>query len=330
MFRKLLLISACVFKVNCAPQHIDTFLEEENAKFDNAKTREAKFAVVSQPLNLTYLERLLAGALVEKAAVRKDVSSDILDCRLETINVNTSNVLMIAISFGRVDLVSKFLTVIDDINNPKLYAWGFKQPYFPAHMAMHPEGSVRISMVAQLNMIRLIGQAGADFNYRPPFICSNPPLAAGLFSGDSNMDLVYQRQAYGLLCGAKPKLKGTVFAGIDLQRNKKVFELAFSYFLNRVFSESLIGLKIDLTVKNIFKDFAKERADLDECCDLSFGIINTTAQINTAQKKISLLRMQKTKKSKAKQRHLLAVKESLEAENKKLTNRLSKLKPLLP
>lgn len=73
MFRKFLLISACVFNVHCAPQHINTFLAEENAKFDNAKTREAKFAVVSQPVNLTYLEGLPAGALVEKAAVRREM-----------------------------------------------------------------------------------------------------------------------------------------------------------------------------------------------------------------------------------------------------------------
>lgn len=238
---------------------------------------------------------------------------------------------MIAISFGRVDLVSKFLTVIDDINNPKLYAWGYRQPYSPAHMAMHPEGSMRISVVAQLSMISLIGQAGADFNYRPSnSLYSNPPLTAGLLYGDSTINEIEQRQAYGLLYGANPKLKGTSFAGINLQRNKKVFELAFSYFLKMAGSKPLVGLKIDPTVKNIFKDFAEKREELDECVNLSLGIINTTSQIKIKQQEIDLLTTQKTKKSKEKQRHFLAVKKSLEAKNKKLTTRLSKLKPLLP
>ncbi|MBT4880153.1 MAG: hypothetical protein HON43_04180 [Alphaproteobacteria bacterium] len=115
-----------------------------------------------------------------------------------------------------------------DVNDSAFEAWGFRQYFSPAHVALDPQFPyVSASLKDRLAVIDLLAQMGADFNSIPSEgLYQNPPLTAGT-THTTRVPDYQQLQARAILHGADPELKGSSFFGISLDSEKNSYFLAF-------------------------------------------------------------------------------------------------------
>lgn len=345
----LMILGICISQVHAGRGHIQSFLEREVKEFDRAPTAEARFAVALRPFNLNYLQELPDGQTIDPQELRAHVSLNVFDNGEGSINCDKSNLLMLVISLGRSNLVCKFLPVVPDVNDPRLYAWGYRQPYNAAHMALDPvfpEDQPPSKLSDKLIIIDALGERGVNFNFVPAFLrintYHNPPLAAGQPAGRFGGDVNFLR-ARALLYGADPSVSGSSFHPIDLTRDweksdecrycayySRLLHPAFGYFVERVNAGKRAYLRPVPAVMDYFEQIARERGmqwPIKEERELriELRLDKLATQIQGKQKEISALKRQSTKNAKGKARHLLLVKKSLEEEAKALTRRLRRL-----
>jgi hypothetical protein len=167
------------------------YLDQVKENFNRASTAKQKLDIALQPVNRNFIYS-------QASSMQPQMSSD------------KANPLSFAICLGDVDLVHKFLSVIPDVNDLKLAAWGYRQPYMPTHMALDPSFPhiKDVPLAHRLAIIDAIGVKGADFklvDYKASHY-TNPPLAAGLLV--TPLVVLYQRER-GLwrgLCSMVPIL----------------------------------------------------------------------------------------------------------------------------
>lgn len=180
-------------------------------EFDSAAPAK-RYGIVSKYLNLTYLCSLKSGDELDNTQLTSKVGPASLkfkDEKITPIYYNQTNPLALAISLGKRNLVSKFLSVVEDVNDKALVVWGYRQIYTLPHVALdprYPEVSQNVPLEDRLEIIDELAKKGADFNkiikwggYK------NPPLAAGDSSSFHLEDVLDPLRARALLYGAEPK-----------------------------------------------------------------------------------------------------------------------------
>ncbi len=208
----------------------DQYVDSVSQQFDQSSS--GHYQLISKAVNVDYLSRLESLSDLDENELYKGVSRDPLEVELK-INYDKSTPLSLAVALGKVNLVKKFLTVVDDINADELTCWGYRQPYTLAHLALDPQYPSRsdASLSDRLEIIDLIAEKGADFDriigHGYLGIYENPPLAAGCPSGHELKDYECFR-ARALLYGADPSLWGSSHQPVKLE-SKKFINLIFDY-----------------------------------------------------------------------------------------------------
>ena len=190
-FLKMKTLALTAALVCLAPQSkadcIEEYLNSVEESFDRATSPTAKFEVVSQLVNVKVLREADSLEEVDRVKLAKGfgprVGTYTDDEGKDQFNSKKSNPLALAILFGKPDKVEKFLSVVENVNDDIFTAWGYRQPYYPAHVALDPQFPTEVSGVwlgHRLRIIDLLGEKGADFNKLPPAITlgvyQNPPL----------------------------------------------------------------------------------------------------------------------------------------------------------
>lgn len=197
---------------------VEEFLVKVESRFTAAKSKQEKFAIVSQLVNRKALISSEV-SLDDSAALAKGTGPDPFTFTEEetgkTIeNFEKTNPLALAVKRADVERVKLFLSAVEDVNDPLLTAWGFRQPYFLSHMVLDPRdpNSPKVSLNRRMEIIDILGEKGADFNIRPGFsstgVYDNPPLIVVGLDG-SDVGELGNLQARALLYGADPIVKGS-------------------------------------------------------------------------------------------------------------------------
>ena len=266
----------------CAPSKASShqsFIEAWAQEVEQAPSKEASRALIIRPMNINelykpYWDEIDQKALYEGVGPGMFAHTIIKDgVETRKINFHKTNILMLAIAHGYVKTVSKLLNYIDDVNDPMLTAWGYRQPYWPAHMAVD-QAVVRssISLEDRLAIIDLLGQKGADFNIMPGDfeigIYNNPPLIAGT-CGLHIIDDTFKLLARAVLYGADPMVQGSSGSFVCINptsdcplgtfgsQANSLCQIAFDDFM--VQSKLSKNLKLAPSVVEKFKKIKEER-----------------------------------------------------------------------
>lgn len=216
---KIFFLTAMVifFSSQAFADRVEEFLVKVESRFTAAKSKQEKFAIVSQVVNRKTLTSPEV-SLDDNAALAKGTGPDPFTFTEEETgktndNFEKTNPLALAVKRADVERVRLFLSAVENVNDPLLTAWGFRQPYFLSHMALDPRdpNSPKGSLNRRMEIIDLLGEKGADFNIRPGFsstgVYDNPPLiVVGLDGSDKRIDDLRPR---ALLYGADPIVKGS-------------------------------------------------------------------------------------------------------------------------
>lgn len=294
----------------------EDYLKDVEGKFDAAPTITQKYKIITEPINKDYLDRQQTPYQnLNEALLRAGVSCDPLvyedkGSGQKRLNWQKTVPLAVAISLGRRDLVLKFLTAIENVNDPVLTTWGFCQPYTLAHIALdpqYPRASQDVPLENRLLIIDALGENGADFNAIIDIcnmggVYTNPPLAAGKPSGRVE-DTFIQVRARALLYGADPQKTGSSFSGINLNCEKPLLSYALNYYIERIKARAKV-FPAPL-VMDYLKRMALERGmDLDLLLQTTNEVQRIEKQIQRNETEIQRLTLQKTKKAKRKRQHL--------------------------
>lgn len=291
-FPKVLVFAS--FLIGCsshlAAHKFEEYLERVEEKFVAAKSDEEKFELVTQSVNRKVLSQDDVD-LDDEEALSANIGPDPFSYTVteereekEKFNFEKTNPLMLAICLGDVRRFELFLSVVDDVNNPLLTAWGYRQPYYLSHMALDPQYSFlkKVPITNRLRIVDLLGKKNADFNKIPgPFtigIYNNPPLIVSGLDG-SRCEFFDALRARSLLYGADPLVTGSskslVCINPTLERPLNSFgsdanrlcELAFDQYLKMPSGQRKKARLAD-SVKEKFEEIKAER--LKQLIELSF------------------------------------------------------------
>ncbi|MDI9638709.1 hypothetical protein QM565_23605 [Geitlerinema splendidum] len=314
LLKSFVVISFLISTLKAQASPIDDYLLTVEKDFDSAAPAK-RYGIVSKYLNLTYLCSLKSGDELDNNQLTSKVGPASLKCKDEKITpiyYNQTNPLALAISLGKRDLVSKFLSVVEDPNDKALVVWGYRQIYTLAHLALDPQYPVvsqNVPLENRLEIIDELAQKGANFNkiikwggYK------NPPLAAGYISSFHLKNIFDHVRARALLYGADPSLEGSCFGGINLKKELNLLSLIISYYIEKEkVGASLnpteeviaplnmfISRKKDLNLDKLLEKITKGRLKKQKLED----------KIQFFDSQIDTLRSKKTKKSKIKKQLL--------------------------
>lgn len=277
----LALLIGCISPLTA--NNTEKYLQMVEREFDEADSRTAKFKVVSQPVNKQALtlpcedfEKNHKEALSRKVGPHPFTFETEKDGRKEQhINFNKTNPLMLAISLGDIGRVSKFLTVVDNVNDDLFTAWGYRQPYYVSHMALDPHypSEEKVSLSTRLAIITLLGEKGADFNKLPGFfrtgIYDNPPLIVPGLDGSHTNDETDKLMARALLFGADPLVQGSSSSLVCINptpdrpigtfggQANRLCEIAFDDYF--VLDRQGVRMRLAPSIKAKFESIKKER-----------------------------------------------------------------------
>ncbi|OJX11694.1 MAG: hypothetical protein BGO77_07165 [Caedibacter sp. 37-49] len=309
----------------------DQYLDLVENEFDRTEGQQNKYLIVTRPINNEYLAYLTNFKDLDEKKLTEGLSKDlkeIKDCPIPTFffeNTEKTTPISMAVSLGKASLVQKFLSVIDDVNSDHCLAWGYRQPYTLAHMALDPQYPLAKAFVSKedrLAIVDALAQKKADFNliakthdYR------NPPLAAGEASGRELREISSFLRARALLHGADPELCGSSFFGVILKykfspyKNMEITKVCLKQYLEKI------------SLGEFVSPLPKVLAHLKQAAnEAGFDLEERVAQLKTfslerekfnarrqeIEVKITNLRSQRTKRAKRKVLHLQNVKQELE------------------
>lgn len=298
---------------------IDDYLARVEREFDSTRPSR-RYAIVSVPLDRNYL-----------CSLKNLRELDNRELTAKVGNYDKTNSIALAISRGKPHLVRKFLSAIENVNEEGLTAWGYRQPYTLAHMALDPRFplSQNVRLKDRLEIIDTLAERGADFNaiiWTDHY--NNPPLAAGDPSGHP-LNIYHHLRARALLYGADPKVKGSSFQGLTYGGKLDLpSQLTLDYYIER----TKAGTKLTPTanVMGYLREYAlKERGfDLDKLVE---GMTETRSKqliyknrIRSYDFQINALRLQKTKKTKRKIAHLQMLTDELRSRINTLNRKLNR------
>jgi len=267
------------------------------------------------------LRKLRKGQTIDKKQLKAHVSRDPIDNGEGRLNCDKTCPLVLAVARGRNHLVSKWLSVVGDVNSWELMGWGYRQPYSLAHMALdpqYPRMRHNVPLEDRLAIVDDLGERGADFNNTGSHalmgIYNNPPLAAGTLSGHLSWkevcNVATPLRARALLYGAIPDTRGSCFGGVHLDREPKLVDLALKYFMERTRAGGKLRpvpavkavLKKAAGVKGIHLDKLSRKA-----ASLNAKYVKIEAQIERHKAELQKYKSQKTKKAQANVRYLLNI-----------------------
>jgi len=316
------------------------YLAQIEDKFDRASTPQKQYDIISEPVNREYLYFLKSISEINPVALRQNVGKGALSYHTsegkEKLNCDKMTALNLAISLGNVSAVRKFLSVVSDVNVDELTAWGYRQPYYPAHFALHPDypRAKKQDQTAQLEIIDMLAEKGADFNkifrHKEMGVYLNPPLSAGQPSGGVSYNNMESLRARAMLFGANPGLQGSSFYGIEFKGKSSFYlvtKYALQYYCEVVKNKGLNSMHPYPTVMEVLQEYSKSIGfDLEGFQNSAKKIAKLDNQIAKREDEIAKFKDQKTKKARAKVRHLENVKAELERDRKKSSQSLKKFK----
>jgi hypothetical protein len=175
--------------------------------------------------------------------------------------------------------VEKFLKVLEDPNDPRLWVSGYRQPYNLASLSADPVWPLHEPHRLQdrLKIIDLLGTTTINFNFKPKLqvetgLYSNPPLALATAIHGSYRNIFEERECYHecqrevqarlMLYGADPKIGGTSVSSLHQSQLDDQVERAF----NQVLHEKLKNIRPIPYVKELLEkkreDFMKRISEL--------------------------------------------------------------------
>ncbi len=212
---KIIIMAICFFVCSTLPS-LKAFNDIEYVIYEKVMARvdrhlkaaegEAKGRLLSKPIHIPYLRKL-------------KVTDDIDDNRLFSVDPEkpeeSTHALALAICAADQKRVASFLDFVADPKDPSWRVWGFRQYFNMAHVALDPAFPtvLNIDEKVRLDVVKLIGTAGFDFNYLGDGTYTNPPLAAG-FVSEKPVKGFMERQALALLLGADPNIVGSGFDAV--------------------------------------------------------------------------------------------------------------------
>lgn len=236
-------------------------LDDIEKEFDRTQTVAEKYAIVSRPIPLEE----------EGSGIKSDKTC----------------AFALAISLGRPSLVAKFLSVVENVNSENLMGYGYRQGFFPTHLALdpqYPKASHAVALEDRLAIIDMLGRKKADFNRRglSKELYLNPPLAAGWPSGRM-LEHATELRARALLYGADPSIVGTSFPSVrslDRVDNFELVNITLQYFMEKVQDGEIMTLRpVSIVMDAIKKRAAEKDIDLDALIRMSIERSNRSAPI---------------------------------------------------
>ncbi len=309
----------------------DQYLDLVENEFDRTEGQQNKYLIVTRPINNEYLDRLKNLKDLDEKKLTEGLSKDlkeIKDCLSPTFffgNTEKTTPISIAVSLGKASLVQKFFSVIDDVNSDHCLAWGYRQPYTLAHMALDPQYPLAKAFVSKedrLAIVDALAQKKADFNriarthdYR------NPPLAAGEPSGRELREISSFLRARALLHGADPELGGSSFFGVTLKyahspyKSNNLTQECLKQYLEKISLGEFVS-PLPKVLAHLKQAAHEAGFDLDERVTQLKTFALEREKLNARRQKIDVeitnLKSQQTKLAKRKVRHLQNVKQELE------------------
>lgn len=240
-----------------SPYNHDLFdqMEREFNTLSNVKDQRE---LVARPLNKKYLHTRLREQYYEEQPpidpkqLSEGVTSELIQSD-GTICFDKTTVLALAIQAGQARLVKKFLTVVEDINDPTFLIWGNMQPYNMAHLAICPDydSPARNDYPEErLDIIDSLAGLGVDFNFiyiykdGPKHRNSKPPVDTFINDLMRPTDL----QLRALLYGADPLLN-------EHDRRYTILDVCF-------FSDRLVGMMKEMKQAGITVNIHQNMLDL--------------------------------------------------------------------
>lgn len=232
MIKKILLLAmfGSSILVNGFALDLPDYLIYVNEQFNNSNSEYDKQNIISQPINIQYVKNLKSLQDLDSVKLKN------------TTAFNKSNAIAIAVAVGDITLVRKFLSVIDNVNDVSLLTSGYRQFFSLAHVVLLPELTYKANIndlyiKNLLNIIDELGRAGINFNFIPQGgTYQNPPLAMG--SAWSHSTFSYEQttmlEARAMLYGANPRLKGSSFNGVNLDKMDEIYDLIKAYYFELV------------------------------------------------------------------------------------------------
>jgi hypothetical protein len=180
-------------------------LHEIEIEFDEAMSKQDKVSILLRTINGLYVELLDPNEEIDYNRLG----------RIETPNERyyKTHPLALAIVHGKVDLLEKFLAVVDDINDEKLFVWGYREWYTMAHLALdpqHPSLNDSVTLETRREILRMLRDKGVNFNLIKGGLYANPAIACGRGSGQE-LDCADSLRCDALLYGADPHVRGSYY-----------------------------------------------------------------------------------------------------------------------
>ncbi len=196
---------------------ITDFLSDVNVRF-KAALDDDKYDIVSQHFTISEVRGFgkdKAGDLNDPDAVTYRVSQPNTESNYE-FRSDLVNPLAVAICAGRSDLVKDWITYVPDVNAIDLWVRGYRQPANLAYIAVNFTKPMCIDGARdwqRTQIVRLLGEQGADFNARHGAqmvgIYDNTALTAINLDGSHEQDIHIAVAGMALLYGADPKIAGS-------------------------------------------------------------------------------------------------------------------------
>jgi hypothetical protein len=196
------------------PETVLTILTKAEAAFDEAATKDEKYAIISKKLNSDY----------RRNKIELPLEFTSFETNADGYN---DNALALAIASANVNLTQKFLAIVDDINAEELWAWGYRQFFTLAHIALDPNlyGCENLDYANRFEILKLLSDKTLDFNITPiTEIYKYPALMAGDLQGHVNRNQMLTMQSLGLLFGCNPANKKAEF---DIEKLKDTNSIVF-------------------------------------------------------------------------------------------------------
>lgn len=259
----LILASFLGFALTAQPaqaMHYDDYLAAVEVAFDGADGNVVKQrAVIFVPVGLAHVAAFQKGDDVTKIAG-------------EELGYH-AHAMAFAIADGNVDLVRKFLGVIDDVkseddvesivdvNAESIFCWGYRQPYSLAHIVLDPGNfwrrGVEIKSAESLNYLKnmyeimdMLAEKGVDFNRSPEYnLYPYPPVQAGSNLRGWNDTFKLSLNIRAFLHGAEPyKTVGVISmpGSEDLPSGTLLLSHTTNQDLERRYKEILFDMYVEM------------------------------------------------------------------------------------
>lgn len=162
---------------------------------------EARAALVCAKLDRMKFDESPTPTCWEDVLIKPGYEGDVLP----------TNALALSICLGDRETLSMALGCVPDVNAEPTFAWGYRQQFSLAHMALAPffPYCEHIPERTRLLIVDCLGERGADFNTMIAGVYNNPPLACAQGMGHRWGEVSDPLRVRALMWGADPRIVGS-------------------------------------------------------------------------------------------------------------------------